>query len=204
MMRRILGFQASIFSFCSGYCEFGEYSTVFPRCILNDFKLGRFSYVNSGSQGHLCSVGAFCSIGRNVQLGGLGIHPKHLSTHPAFFDKAPPGGVSFNVVDGHINFSETRIDHDVWIGDRAIIMGGVRVQTGAIVGAGAVVTKDIGAYEIVAGVPARLIGRRYDRGEADRLLEIAWWEWPIEKLKEAGSVIGSPHLDELLAYADAR
>ena len=72
------------------------------------------------------------------------------------------------------------IGNDVWIGRNAIIMDGVTVGTGAIVGAAAVVTKDVPPYAIVAGVPARIIRYRFDEGTVKRLLANRWWDYPEE------------------------
>lgn len=82
-----------------------------------------------------------------------------------------------------------KIGHDVWIGHGAIIMKGVEIGTGAVVGSGSVVTKNVEPYTIVVGVPGKPIKRRFSKEVADRLLEIAWWDWPRKKLEA--------HFDEL-------
>lgn len=74
------------------------------------------------------------------------------------------------------------VGNDVWIGGGAIVLSGLRVGHGAVIGAGAVVTKDIEPYSIVAGVPARKIGMRFDAETIDQLLRIRWWDWPLEKI----------------------
>lgn len=201
LMHRVQGFYASLFSFCSDSCTFEEYSQVSRGCVLVDVNLGRFSYLNTGSKARLCRIGAFCSIGQDVRLGGLGVHPKHLSTHPAFFSTMPPNGRSFHKIFDHVDYEVVEIGHDVWIGDRVMVLGGVSIGTGAIVAAGAIVTKDVEPYEIVAGVPARLIGRRFDKTDADALLNLKWWNWPLELLHEAGYLIGSDKLTELKTLA---
>lgn len=73
--------------------------------------------------------------------------------------------------------SSITIGNDVWIGQDAMIMGGVHVGDGAIVGAGSVVTKDVAAYSIVGGNPARLIRMRYSPDHIERLLVVQWWTW---------------------------
>ena len=79
---------------------------------------------------------------------------------------------------------DTVIGNDVWIGRDAVIMPGVTVGDGAIIGASAVVASDVPPYATVGGNPARLIRRRYSEDDIERLLRIAWWNWPIELITE--------------------
>ena len=79
---------------------------------------------------------------------------------------------------------DTVIGNDVWIGRDAVIMPGVTVSDGAIIGAGAVVASDVPPYATVGGNPARLIRRSYSDDDIERLLRIAWWNWPIELITE--------------------
>jgi len=76
-----------------------------------------------------------------------------------------------------------RIGNDVWIGANTIILSGVTVGDGAVVAAGAVVTKDVPSYAVVGGVPARVLRSRLRPDQAEELVEIAWWNWPLEKIR---------------------
>lgn len=78
---------------------------------------------------------------------------------------------------------ETLIGHDVWIGANAIILRGVKVGNGAIVGAGAVVTKDVEPYAIVGGIPARVIRYRFEKAVIQKLEELQWWQYGPDILK---------------------
>ena len=74
------------------------------------------------------------------------------------------------------------IGHDVWVGHGAVILPGVTIGHGAVIGANAVVTRDVEPYMIVAGVPARPVRPRFATAVADRLLELAWWDWPEDRI----------------------
>ncbi len=126
------------------------------------------------------SIGAFCSIGPEVLIFGRADHPTGLvSTYP-FRTKllAPDAGNADAVTKGPV-----RIGNDVWIGARAMILSGVTVGDGAIIGAGAVVARDVSAYGIVVGNPAVLLKYRFAPEIVSALLAIRWWDWPDEKIR---------------------
>ncbi|BDG70331.1 CatB-related O-acetyltransferase [Roseomonas fluvialis] len=77
------------------------------------------------------------------------------------------------------------VGHDVWLGTECLVLPGVTIGHGAVVGARAVVTDDVPPYGVVAGNPARLAHRRFDAGTVERLLEIAWWDWPADRVARA-------------------
>ena len=79
---------------------------------------------------------------------------------------------------------DTKIGNDVWIGYGATIMPGVTIGDGAIIATKSVVTKDVAPYAIVGGNPAKEIRKRFSEDEIKALLEIQWWDWPIEKITE--------------------
>ena len=76
------------------------------------------------------------------------------------------------------------IGNDVWIGSNVIILPGVKVGDGAILSAGAVVSKNVEPYSIVGGVPAKHIKYRFPKAMREAFLRIKWWDWPVEKIKE--------------------
>ena len=77
-----------------------------------------------------------------------------------------------------------KIGNDVWIAAGAQILHKVKVGDGAVIGAGAVVIHEVPPYAIVVGVPAKVVGYRCDEVMRDKLLEIRWWEWPIDSILE--------------------
>ncbi len=141
--------------------------------------LGDFSYVNRGAILFSGKIGRFCSIAHYSQIGAEQHPVRHLSTSPFIYGKGNLVGSPFNYEE----FPEPPvIGSDVWIGSSAVILQGVTVGHGAIVASGAVVTKNVEPFKIVGGVPAREIGQRFPVEVINRLLDLAWWEWPSEEL----------------------
>lgn len=132
-------------------------------------------------------IGKYCSIAKGVCFYSRN-HPYwRPSTSPLFYNrKFANGGVQSDTVE----YGKLDIGNDVWIGQYAIILPSVRkIGDGAVIGAGAVVTKDVPDYSIVAGNPATIIKYRFDKNTLNRLKEIAWWDWDVDFLKQ--------HLQEL-------
>lgn len=127
--------------------------------------IGRCSYVNKGSIIFSGSIGSFCSIGHYVLIGGENHPIDHLSTSPRFRNGADYEEIS----------SPPEIGSDVWIAAGATILQGVKVGHGAVIAAGSVVTRDVPAYSVVAGVPAKEVKKRFDAATIQRLLTESWW-----------------------------
>ena len=126
------------------------------RVIFSNSIIGDYSYVNYNSIIHCCHIGKFCSIGPNV-VAGLGNHPveKNVTTSPRLFLKG-----KFLLEDRYDQFAIVTIGNDVWIGANSILVSGAKINDGAIVAAGSVVTKEVPANAIVAGSPAKVIKYR--------------------------------------------
>lgn len=129
------------------------------------------------------TFGKYCSIADKVNVI-IGNHPTHdyISTHPAFFSVKKQAGFSYVEEQKFTECKLTRenqiisVENDVWIGYGASILSGVTIHNGAIIAAGAMVTKDVPPYAIVAGVPARIIRYRFTHEQIDKLLELSWWD----------------------------
>ena len=89
-----------------------------------------------------------------------------------------------NITEAWDNKGDIVIGNDVWIGYEAVILAGVTIGDGAVIGARAVVTKDIPPYTIVVGVPAKPIRKRFSQETIDLLLKIKWWNWPEERIRQ--------------------
>ena len=132
------------------------------------------------------NIGRFCSIAPEVK-NTLGVHPisePYVSTSPMFFSLRKQTGKTFAKKQLFEELKEPiEIGHDCWIGQRVFIVGGVKIGIGAVVLAGAVVTKDVPPYSIVGGVPAKGLKYRYDDDTIKFLLKSEWWNRPIDWLE---------------------
>src|ERR1700748_95213 len=167
--------------------RFGAYCEVGARTILQEVAIDDYSYVVDDSQITYTTIGKFCSIAAMTRINP-GNHPMHRATQAHFTYRA---SAYFPGESDDAEFFEWRrshhvhIGHDVWIGHGAIVLPGRSVGTGAVIAGGAIVTKDVPAYTIVGGNPARPIKRRFPEDIADRLARLSWWDWDHEVLQAA-------------------
>ena len=130
-------------------------------------------------------IGKFCSIACGAKfLFNCANHSlRSLSTYtfPLFYDEWELDKA--DVASAWDNKGDIVIGNDVWIGFEAVIMAGVHIGNGAIIGARAVVTRDVAPYTIVGGVPARAIRKRFDDATISRLESLRWWDWSKERIR---------------------
>jgi phosphonate metabolism protein (transferase hexapeptide repeat family) len=165
----------------------GAYCEVGARTMLLDVAMDDYSYVVNDSQITYTTIGKFCSIAAMTRINP-GNHPMHRATQAHFTYRASayfPGESDDAEFFAWRKSYRIHIGHDVWIGHGAIILPGRNVGTGAVIAAGAIVTKDVPAYTIVAGNPARPIRRRFDEAAEERLMRLAWWNWDHKTLHAA-------------------
>src|SRR5260370_25886587 len=165
----------------------GRYTEVGARTSVVESSLDDYSYVVNDGDIICARVGKFCSIAAHTRINP-GNHPMQRASQAHFTYRAS------NYFSGEADeeaFFDTRraagvvIGHDVWIGHGAIVLPGRKIGHGAVVAAGAVVTKDVAPYEIVAGVPAKPVKRRFPREIGERLMALAWWGRGHESLRVA-------------------
>jgi virginiamycin A acetyltransferase len=182
--------------------------TVFLKPLIDHprWEIGDYSYASAHTPpadwaGHLAPylypfsperlvIGRFCQIADGVQFITSSANHRYdgISSFPfAIFGGGPADRRPSMPEAG----PDTVIGHDVWIGTRATILPGARIGSGCIVGAGAVVGGTVPPYSIVAGNPGRVIRRRFADAEIARLLDLAWWDWPIDRiLAHEGAICG--------------
>lgn len=179
------------FSRIDRHTSFGGYNKIGRNCIIEKTCIGSFSYIGNNCVFTNTKIGNYCSISSNVEII-TGTHPtrNYVSTHPVFYSDTTP--LKFTYVN-FTSFKEHKltkagrsldIGNDVWIGNHVYILEGVTIGDGAIIAAGSMVVKDVPPYSIVGGVPAKIIRKRFSDSEISELLQLKWWFWPQEKIKE--------------------
>lgn len=178
-----IGYLASVKA-----CTFGKYNSLYDGASLGYVTMGDFSYASTNSRITNAKIGKFVCIGPEV-ICGLGKHPSRnfVSVHPVFFSPNRQAQITFATQSHFEEIVPIQIGNDVWIGARALVLDGVNIGDGAIVGAGAVVTRDVPPYAIVGGVPAKILRYRFEPDEIDFLLASKWWDRDIDWLRENAS-----------------
>jgi acetyltransferase-like isoleucine patch superfamily enzyme len=165
-------------------------STIAPTAKLylpyhvRDSSIGDYSYLARNAWVSQARIGKFCSIGPNFCCG-WGVHPTDgIATSPMFYSTLKQNGFSLSRTNKMQERKPVAIGNDVFIGMNVTILDGVTVGDGAAVGAGCVVSKDVPPYAIVVGSPMRILRYRFPEQTVKKLQEIAWWNWPPDKLQE--------------------
>ncbi|MCE9614631.1 MAG: antibiotic acetyltransferase [Lentisphaerae bacterium] len=180
------------------------------RVLMRDYygiEIGRYSYgplLDPGQLPEGTRVGHYCSLAAGVSVFRRNHPTNRFSQHPFFFNSAA-GVLQDDAIQANRDHP-LGVGDDVWIGANAIITPRCRsIGIGAVVAAGAVVTKDVPPFAIVGGVPARQIGERFSVEIQRALVESRWWEYPLERLipvlplflQDAG-LVNAEHLREHL------
>jgi len=146
--------------------------------------------------GATLKIGNYCSIapGVKILLGGEH-HMEYVTTYPfsLLLNEAR------NLPGYPYSKGDVIIGNDVWVGQDAMILSGIRIGDGAVIAARSVVTRDVAPYSVVVGAPARHIKFRFSQDTIDALLGIAWWNWPASEIKKAWPLLQSPDVDRFIA-----
>lgn len=168
-------------------CSLGRYTEVGERSRMSEATLGDYSYIGVDCEVWCAEIGRFSNIASHVSINATN-HPTWRPTLHHFTYRA---GDYWPDAENEPEFFEWRrsnrvvIGHDTWLGHGSTILPGVTIGNSAVVGAGAVVSRDVAPYTIVGGVPARLIRERFDAATGNRLDRLAWWDWSHDRLRGA-------------------
>ena len=164
----------------------GRYTEVNARSWIYQSTLGDYSYTMTDVEVWYAQVGRFCNIAAHTTVGPNN-HPVWRATQHHFTYRSAKYG--FGPDDAEIfdwrASARVVIGPDVWLGHGVKVLPGNRIGTGALVGSGGVVTRDIPDYAVAVGVPAKVIKYRFPREIQEALKKIAWWDWDHEALGEA-------------------
>ncbi|MDM9632796.1 CatB-related O-acetyltransferase [Robiginitalea aurantiaca] len=192
-LKKIFYRDVSVFSFWDKDSSFTKYSRIGPFVRLLNSSIGKYTRISKGCSLVYCEVGKFCSLSSKIQVGA-GRHPlNYLSSNQIFYNKNTLSNKWVKSIQYEQNLPVT-IGNDVWIGTDCLIMGGVKIGDGAVIGAKALVTKDIPPYAIVGGVPAKIIKYRFSPEIIEKLLEIKWWDFSDEKISENIEIFRKPDI----------
>jgi phosphonate metabolism protein (transferase hexapeptide repeat family) len=170
---------------------------VHPTAQISGGRLGRYTEVGARTrlretivedgQANHTTIGKFCSIASHVRINP-GNHPMERASQSHITYRASaywPGEADEVAFFARRRALPVSIGHDVWIGHGAVILPGRRIGTGAVVGAGTILTRDVAPYTIVVGNPGRVVRRRFPEAIAERLQALAWWDWDHARLRRA-------------------
>ncbi|MGY5452822.1 DapH/DapD/GlmU-related protein [Agarivorans sp. MS3-6] len=168
--------------------QLGAWTEIGERCLLDNVEFGDYSYAQNDVDIALCEVGKFVSIASSVRINPSN-HPWWRASLHHFSYRPQKYGLASSVDEQVFVWradNKVTIGHDVWIGHGAIIMPGVNIGNGAIVGSGSIVTKDVPAWHIVVGNPAKILRPRFEQADVgQRLDKLAWWNWSHQQLAKA-------------------
>lgn len=177
------------------HCKLGIHTDIqrFAMCYHTIF--GNYTYTGRNFVSWHSQIGKFCSISWNVGIGGANHDYNRISQHAFLYAR------QFDLMgDNEVGYDRFADDcvvgNDVWIGCNAVICRGVHIGDGAVIAAGAVVTKDVEPYTIVAGVGAKMIKERCKRSFAERLIASSWWNMDGQIIKNNFELFNNPICEE--------
>lgn len=179
----------------------GDYSYYDDPGGVEHFEQNNILYLYDGG-GVVLRIGKYCALatGTTFIMSGANHRMDGCSTFP-FPIMGGAWAEHMELISGLSHKGDTVLGHDIWTGYQSLVMPGVSIGHGSIIAARAVVTRDIPPYSVVAGNPGTVVKQRFSKKETDLLLELSWWDWPIEKITKNITTIMSSGPEELAAIA---
>ena len=179
-------------------CELEKYVVIFENTKVYNCKIGSYSYIQMNGRIFHCEIGKFCSIAASVTIAP-GMHDmSRVTTHPSFYFKTDALPKIFVTEDKLELYKRVHIGHDVWIGEKVVIIDGIKIGNGAVIAAGAIVVKDVEPYSVVGGVPARHLKYRFDEETIALFEKSEWWNYSDEWFEKNSDMM--LHVDRLKEY----
>ncbi len=178
------------------YSKLEGHNRIDMDCLISFSEIGLGSSTNKNTRVIHSQIGRMCSLSWNVSIGAVNHNMRSVSMQTGINWKE-----KFGIDIPSPPRDRTIIGNGVWIGAGAIILAGVSVGNGAVIGAGSVVTKNVPAYSVVAGAPAKKLKMRFNDETERRIDSSKWWDWPVNILKENAILlsedIGENTIDEI-------
>lgn len=166
------------------------------------FSVGDFTYgtpeIKNYDPNTCLTIGRYCSFAARVAIIMGGEHRMDLATSYPFAEVADPWPETKNISGMTGSKGDIIIGNDVWVGFGATILSGVTIGNGAAIGAGALVCRDVAPYAVIGGNPGKVLKMRFEQELITRLLKLAWWDWPEDKVRKNVELICSPDISALL------
>lgn len=195
LLKNLLNPAVSIFTTIDNLSHINRKAKVYGHTHIANSTIGAYSYVSRNSRVVHADVGKFCSIASEAKVGMSTHTLDKLSTSPIFTEAKNATKHSWVNNSTVSPYERVTIGNDVWIGVRAIILGGKTIGDGAVIAAGAIVTKNVPPYAVVAGVPAKVVRYRFPQEVIDRLEALQWWNLPDKVLQESIALFQSNEID---------
>jgi len=203
ILLKMMGIQAGKIRLQSYSRQQEKFKKRYPNYVIGEASYG-LPIVHDNHEGTTLKIGAYCSIASNVQIFLGGQHKVNwVSNYPfPFFFEMDTEYTEKYIAGG--SRGDVIIGSDVWLCANCVILSGVTIGHSAVVANGAVISRDVPPYAVMAGNLAKQIKWRFDEATRNSLLEAAWWDWPKDEVNQILSLICSHDLTGFLNYAKAR
>lgn len=198
IVKNIFNSRVSLFAIVSVNSKVDKSAYIYRGVKAKSAVIGAHTYIAANTEIENAEIGKYCSIADHCRIGMSGHSLDYLSTSPVFtqcINALQDRWVEKDVFEHKSDEERAYIGNDVWVGSHVLINGCVHIGDGAVIGAGAVVVKDVPPYAIVGGVPARIIRYRFNPEIIDGLIKLQWWTLPEEQIKNNIHLFQSGSID---------